>query len=85
MFPKPELVKNDKKAKVLIILVSGLIFVGITFLSQVELAHSLPFNIHVFATINAWINTAVAVCLILALIAVKQKKYFQAIKHSSKV
>lgn len=76
MFPKAELVKNDRKAKIIIIAVSVLIFVGITFLSQVELAHSFPFNIHVFATINAWINTTVAICLVLALVAVKRKNYF---------
>ena len=75
MFPKPELVKNDKRARIIIIFLSILIFIGITALSQVEVSQSLPFNIHVFATINAWINTTVAICLILALIAVKRKAY----------
>lgn len=75
MFPKPELVKNDKRARIIIVFLSILIFIGITALSQVEVSQSFPFNIHVFATISAWINTTVAICLILALIAVKRKAY----------
>ena len=47
----------------------------VTFLSKFTLDIVLPFDKHIFALINAMINTAVAVLLIAGLVAVKQKNY----------
>jgi len=68
--------KNDKKAAVLIILFSVIVFVAVSVLSRVTLKINLGFNPHIFAEANAVINSAVAILLISGLIAVKSKKYF---------
>ena len=67
--------KNDAKARNLIIAVSVIIFAAITLLSRVELNVELGFDKHLFAKINAAINSAVSVLLVAGLIAVKSKKY----------
>ncbi|MFM2232777.1 MAG: hypothetical protein RJB31_1478 [Bacteroidota bacterium] len=51
--------KNDKRASLLIILFSIIVFVAVVFLSKIKLELELPFNVHLFAQINAAINTAV--------------------------
>ena len=50
---QPTLEKNDSKAKVLIWTVSIIVFVAVVILSKVKLLLDLPFNVHVFANINA--------------------------------
>ena len=72
---QPTLIKNDGKAKVLIWTVSIIVFVAVVILSKVKLVLDLPFNVHVFATINAVINSMVAVLLIAGLITAKSKNY----------
>ena len=72
---QPTLVKNDSKAKVLIWTVSIIVFVAVVILSKVKLVLDLPFNVHVFATINAVINSMVAVLLVVGLITAKSKSY----------
>jgi putative membrane protein len=67
--------KNDRKANWLIILFSIVIFVAIVILSRVKLDLSLGFDVHVFAKINAVLNSIVAVLLVIALLTVKRKKY----------
>ena len=67
--------KNDKKASVLIILFSVIVFVAVVFLSQVKLEVELPFNVHVFAKINAVINSIVSFLLLVGLLAVKRGNY----------
>ena len=67
--------KNDKKAKTLIILFSVVVFVAVTALSRIKVEVDLGFDLHLFAKANAIINGCVAVVLIAALIAVKNKKY----------
>ena len=67
--------KNDKKAKTLIWLFSIIVFAAVTVLGRVKLEVNLGFDVHVFAQINAIINSAVAVLLVAALLAVKSKKY----------
>jgi putative membrane protein len=71
----PTIKKNDKKAKLFIYAVSIIVFAAIVILSKVKLHVDLPFNPHVFATVNAIINSLVAVFLLAGLITVKQKKY----------
>ena len=72
---QPTLEKNDGKAKVLIWTVSIIVFVAVVILSKVKLVLALPFNVHVFATINAVINSMVAVLLVAGLITAKSKNY----------
>ena len=67
--------KNDSKARVFIFTVSVIVFAAVVILSRVKLELNLPFNVHVFATANAIINSLVTVCLIAGLLAVKQRKY----------
>ena len=67
--------KNDVKARGLIIAVSIIVFVAITVLSRVKLDVQLGFDEHLFAKINAGINSAVSVLLLVGLIAVKNKNY----------
>lgn len=71
----PVWTKNDKKANWLILTFSVIVFLLVTALGRVSIQVDLGFSPHIFAKINAYINSAVAVFLILALIAVKQKKY----------
>lgn len=72
---KPVLQKNDKRARIFIITVSAIVFAGILFLSKTTVNISLPFNAHIFATVNAFINATVSVLLIAALWAVRGKKF----------
>jgi putative membrane protein len=74
-FPRPVLKKDDKSARIFIWLVSIIIFIGIAFLSGVQLHPKFNFDPHLFATLNAIINSCVAILLIAALLAVKSKKY----------
>lgn len=72
---QPSIVKNDRKAKLLIWIVSILVFAAVAFLSKFKLDFDPGFNPHLFAKVNAGINSLVAFLLISGLIAVKQKKY----------
>jgi putative membrane protein len=72
---EPVLKKNDKFAYILIGVFSVIVLAVVTFLSKFTLEVELPFDKHIFALINAVINSAVAVLLISGLIAVKQKNY----------
>lgn len=72
---QPSLTKNDKKAKLLIYAVSIVVFAAVVFLSKYKLQVDLGFNVHVFAKVNAIINSMVAVLLLAGLFTIKQKKY----------
>ncbi|MCY7292790.1 MAG: DUF420 domain-containing protein, partial [Ferruginibacter sp.] len=72
---QPSLVKNDGKAKILIWTVSIIVFVAVAVLSKVKLNLDLPFNVHVFATFNAVVNSLVALLLVAGLITAKSKNY----------
>ena len=67
--------KNDKKASVLIIIFSVIVFVAVVFLSKAKLDVELPFNVHLFAKINAVINSMVSFLLLVGLLAVKRGNY----------
>ena len=67
--------KNDKKASILIIVFSVIVFVAVVFLSKVKLEIDLPFNVHVFAKVNAVINSMVSFLLLVGLLAVKRGNY----------
>lgn len=72
---QPSLVKNDGKAKLVIWIVSVVVFLAVAFLSKYKLLANLGFNPHIFAQINAIINSTVVVLLLAGLLMVKQKKY----------
>ncbi len=72
---QPSLVKNDKKAKIIIWAVSIVVFLAVAFLAKVKIEVNLGFDVHLFAQLNAIINSAVAFLLILGLFSAKQKKY----------
>lgn len=72
---EPVLQKNDKKAMVVILLFSTMIFAVITILGRVEWRPNLGFDKHIFAKANAVINSMVALLLVAGLVAVKQRKW----------
>lgn len=67
--------KNDARAKGLIWVVSIVVFAVVVLLGRVKLEADLPFDIHVFAAINAVINSLVAVLLLAGIVTAKQRKY----------
>lgn len=71
----PSIQKNDKKAGILIIILSAVVFLAVAALSRIELKVELGFDKHVFAKINAFINGTVSVLLLAGLMAVKAKKF----------
>ncbi len=74
---QPALQKNDQKAKTLIIIVSVIVFAAVTVLGRYNLAGKVdfPFDVHIFASINALINAAVAVLLIAGLVVVRNRNF----------
>ena len=75
MILQPAIQKNDRKARILIFSVSVIVFSAVVILSKFKLTVSLPFNVHVFAMINACINSCVAVLLVAGIIFIKKKHY----------
>ena len=71
----PGFKKDDGKARIFIFTVSVIVFVAVAALSKFKLAVQLPFNVHLFATANAVINSIVAVMLLAGLVSVKRKNY----------
>lgn len=67
--------KNDARARTFIITVSVIVFAAVAVLGRVKLNVQLDFDVHLFAKINAIINSAVTVLLLAGLMAVKNKKY----------
>jgi putative membrane protein len=74
--PPADLKQNDKKARILIWTVSTVVFIAVALLSKVKLGIKLGFNPHIFATLNAVINSIVSLLLVAGLLAVKSKKFF---------
>nr|MDQ6889276.1 DUF420 domain-containing protein [Bacteroidota bacterium] len=74
--PAADLKRDDKKAAILIWIVSVVVFIAVALLAEIKIRVNLPFNPHVFATANAIINSIVAMLLVAALMAVKSKKFY---------
>ena len=72
---KPSISKNDRMANWLIGIFSLVVFLVVVVLSKFKLDVELGFDVHIFATINAFVNATIAVVLIAALMAVKKKNY----------
>lgn len=71
----PSVQKNDKLARLLIFVVSAVVFIAVVILSRVKLDVDLGFDVHMFATLNAVLNSIVSVLLVSALVAVKKGNY----------
>lgn len=71
----PVLKKNDKQARLLILTVSFVVFIAVAILSKVQLKIDIGFDVHIFALINAIINSAVSLLLVVGLAAAKQKNF----------
>ena len=67
--------KNDSAARLFIIAVSIIVFIAIAALSRVKLNVQLGFDEHLFAKINATINSLVSVLLVAGLIVVRNRNY----------
>ena len=74
-FPKPVLKQNDKRARMIIWVLSIIVFCGIAFLTSVKLHVKLDFDPHIFATFNAIANSCVAILLVAGLWAATSGKY----------
>lgn len=72
---KPAFSPNDRRAKTVIWLFSFIVFLIVVSLKYIKLDVDLPFDPHLFATVNAGINATLAALLVAALIAVKKKSY----------
>lgn len=74
----PVLKKNDKQARLLILTFSFVVFAVVASLGYPKFQLKdvdLGFNKHIFATFNAFVNSAVSVLLVWALAAVRQRKF----------
>jgi putative membrane protein len=67
--------KNDKKATILIVLFSVIVFAAVSVLGRVTLHVNTGFDVHLFAKANAVINSIVGGLLLCGLVAVKSKRY----------
>ena len=74
-FPSASLTKNDKRANILILSVSAVVFLAVVILHELKLKIDVNFDPHIFAKLNAFINGIVSILLILGLFFVKFKKY----------
>jgi putative membrane protein len=70
----PVFQKNDKKAKTLIWIFSFVIFSAVAAMGAIHLKVDLGFDVHIFAKINAVINSMVTVLLAAALVAIKLRR-----------
>lgn len=67
--------KNDKKARILILSFSLIVFLAVVALGRISLDVDLGFDVHIFAKANAVINSCVAILLLAALFVIKGKNY----------
>ncbi len=74
---QPSLEKNDKKAHILIWVLSAVVFIAVTVLDRIEVPMDLAFDPHIFAALSALVNSFVAILLVIGLILIKQKKLVQ--------
>lgn len=67
--------KNDRRAWIFILSFSVIVFAAISVLGRVQLNRNPGFDPHIFAKLNAIINSIVSVLLISGLVAVKRKRF----------
>jgi putative membrane protein len=71
----PTIQKNDRLATIVIVALSCVVFSAVVILKKIELKLDPGFDIHIFARINAVLNTMVSFFLAAGLYAVKVRKY----------
>jgi len=71
----PSIQKNDRLARAAIIAVSAIVFIAVVLLKQVQVPVDPSFDVHLFARINAGINSLVSLLLVAGLVAVKSGRY----------
>jgi putative membrane protein len=67
--------KNDRRARIIIFFFSSIVFAAVMLLSRTKWNVQPGFDVHLFATANAMINSLVAIFLLIALMAVKARNY----------
>jgi putative membrane protein len=67
--------KNDARAKTIIYILSFVVFGAVVLLGRVQLKVDTGFDVHIFAKINAVINSIVAILLVAGIITAKSGKY----------
>lgn len=75
--PEPVIAKNDTTVKWIIGIVSVVVFAVVAALPKIHLGTGITvsFNPHIFAAVNAAINSTVSVLLVLAYVLVRNKRY----------
>lgn len=71
----PIIKRNDRTARLLIFTASFVVFAAIVVLSRVKVQVDPGFDVHIFAMINAIINSGVSLLLIMAYVAVRNRRY----------
>ena len=74
---QPILTKNDRKARALILTVSFVVFAAVVALGRYKIPMNDRFDVHIFARINAVINTLVSILLLSGLMMAKKGKFVQ--------
>jgi putative membrane protein len=72
---KPLLKKNDRLANITVGTVSVIVFLAVVALKNIELGAKPGFDLHIFAHINAVINSIVSLLLVAGLLAIKARRY----------
>jgi putative membrane protein len=72
---EPMISKNDRRARMMIILASVIVFGAVVMLGRVEVPVGGAFDVHIFAKFNAVINSIVSLLLIAGLVAVRSRRY----------
>ncbi len=67
--------KNDQQANWLIGILSILVFATVIVLSRIQLKVNVGFDVHVFARINAVINSVVSILLLAGLITARHRLF----------
>ncbi len=67
--------KNDRLARTIILTLSVVVFAAVVVLGRVKLDVDLGFDAHVFARVNAVINSIVAVLLVAGLVTARRQQY----------
>lgn len=67
--------KNDKKARTVIFIFSAIVFIAVSILGKYKLNIHPAFDEHIFAKINAVINSIVTVLLMAGFYCAKTKRY----------
>lgn len=74
-YPKPALAIAEPKARRLIWIFSAVVFLAVVILNRVQISAPTGLDIHVFARINAVLNSLVSVLLIAGLLTARAGKW----------